>query len=189
MSTAHPPTSENYGGEPTVSDRSPEAVARDFFDAFDRKDVEKLLSLVSDDIVEDVPGVGIIEGTEQERSFLNSLFSSFPDMATDVTRVTTSGGVVAVEWSRRGTFTGEPWQGLPANGRTFDTRGAAFVEVSGSRVTRVTIYSDQATLARDLGVLPAEGSGAERLALAMFRARVKSRRILGALLPSRKGRN
>jgi steroid delta-isomerase-like uncharacterized protein len=189
MSTAQTPAAEEHSGDRAAASPAAESVARDFFDAFDRKDVERVMSLVSDDIVEDVPGVGIIEGAEEERAFLNSLFSSFPDMATEMTRVTAAGNVVAIEWSRRGTFTGAPWQGLPASGRSFSTRGAAFLEVNGDRVTRVTIYSDSATLARDLGVLPAEGSGAERLALAMFRARVRTRRALGALLPVGKAGN
>jgi len=186
MSTAQTPAAEEHRGDRAAASPAAESVARDFFDAFNRKDVERVMRLVSDDIVEDLPGIGIVEGTEQERAMLNALFSSFPDMATEVTRVTVAGNVVALEWSRRGTFSGAPWQGLPANGRPYNIRGAAFLEVNGDRVSRVTVYSDSAALARDLGILPAEGSGAERLALAMFKARVRARRALGALRPAGK---
>ena len=130
MSTAQTPAAEEHSGDRAASGPAAESVARDFFDAFNRKDVERVMSLVSDDVVEDVSG---------------------------------------------------------ANGRPYDIRGAAFIEVHGDRVSRVTVYSDSAALARDLGILPAEGSGAERLALAMFKARVRARRALGALRPAGKG--
>jgi hypothetical protein len=45
----------------------------------------------------------------------------------------------------------------------------------------MTVYTDTGQFFRDIGVLPAEGSLAERLALAMFRARVRARRYQRSL--------
>ena len=168
---------------PSTNHRSPEVVVADFFKAFARRDVEALMQMVSDDVVENLAGVGVITGIEEERAFLTGLFASFQDMKTEVMRVTAAGRVVAVEWRRRGTFTGSPWQGLPASGNSFDARGAAFFEVDDGYVTRVTVYSDSAQFARDLGVLPPVGSAAERLATAIYRIRVRARRWLRAVAP------
>jgi steroid delta-isomerase-like uncharacterized protein len=148
-------------------------VATEFFDAFGRRDVDALMQIVSDDIVEDLPGVGIVSGLDEERAFLTGLFGSFPDLTTEVTRITIDGRVAAIEWKRRGTFTGAPWQGLPASGRAFESTGAAFVEVVDRRVTKVTVYSDSAQVARGIGVLPAEGSAGERLARAVYGLQVR----------------
>jgi steroid delta-isomerase-like uncharacterized protein len=170
---------------PQTDRRTPAVVAGEFFDAHARRDVDAAMDLVSDDIVENLAGVGVITGPAEERAFLTAFFGSFPDMQTEVTRVTVDGRVVAVEWRRRGTFTGSPWQGLPASGRPFDLRGAAFVEVDDGLITYVTAYSDSAHLGRDLGILPPVGSPAERIASAIYRLRVRVRRVLLALRESR----
>ena len=130
--------------------RSAEAVVADWFDAFARRDVEALMQLASDDILEELPGVGVINGLVEERAFLSGLFASFPDLETEVKRVTAGGRVVAVEWVRRGAFTGSPWQGLPPTGKSFESTGAAFMEVDAGRVTHVVVYSDSTQLASAL---------------------------------------
>jgi steroid delta-isomerase-like uncharacterized protein len=136
-------------------------IATEFFDAFGRRDADALMEMVSPDIVEDLPGVGVISGLEQERAFLTGLFASFPDLATEVTRITIDGRVAAIEWRRTGTFSGAPWQGLPATGRAFESVDAAFVEIDDGRVSKVTVYYESAQLAHALGVAPAEGSPGE----------------------------
>jgi steroid delta-isomerase-like uncharacterized protein len=160
-------------------------VATEFFEAFGRRDVDALMQIVSEDIVEDLPGVGIVSGLEEERAFLTGLFGSFPDLTTEVTRITIDGRVAAIEWKRWGTFTGAPWQGLPASGRAFESSGATFVEVDDGRVTKVTVYSDSAQVARGIGVLPAEGSAGERLARALYGLQVRLGRA-GRLLTGNK---
>jgi steroid delta-isomerase-like uncharacterized protein len=155
----------------------PAELATRFFDAFARRDVDAMMSMVSEDITEDLAGIGVINGIEEDRAFLTALFESFPDLETEVTRTVAAGNVVAVEWRRRGTFTGRPWQGLPASGRPFAFRGCALVEVDGDRIKRVDVYSDSAEFARDIGVLPPEGSLGERFALAAFRLRVRAQRV------------
>jgi steroid delta-isomerase-like uncharacterized protein len=170
---------------PQTDRRSPAVVVGEFFDAMARRDIDAAMDLVSDDIVEDLAGVGVITGLTEERAFLTAFFGSFPDMKTEVIRVTADGRVVAVEWRRRGTFSGSPWQGLPASGRSFDLRGAAFVEVDDGLISYVTAYSDSAQLGRDLGILPPAGSPAERIASAIYRLRVRVQRVLRALHESR----
>jgi steroid delta-isomerase-like uncharacterized protein len=162
---------------PETDRRAPVVVVAEFFDAMARRDIEAAMDLVSDDIVEDLAGVGVISGLAEERAFLTAFFGSFPDMQTEVVRVTAQGRVVAVEWRRRGTFTGTPWQGLPASGRPFDLRGAAFAEVDDGLISYVTVYSDSAQLGRDLGILPPAGSPAERVAAAIYRLRVRLHRV------------
>jgi steroid delta-isomerase-like uncharacterized protein len=166
---------------PNTDDRPAEDVVADFWEAMRRRDVEAVMRLVSDDIVEILPGVGVINGPAEERAFLTAFFASFPDMRSDVTRVTAAGRVVAAEWRRRGTFTGSPWQGLPASGKPFDVLGAAFFEVDNGRVTRVTVYSDSAQLGRDIGLLPPVGSPAEKVATSIYRIRVRVQRLLQAV--------
>jgi hypothetical protein len=70
---------------------------------------------------------------------------------------------------------------LPANGARIDSPAAGFFEIEGSLIRRITAYADMNKFGRDLGLVPAEGSMAERLALAMFRGRVRVQRAASTL--------
>ena len=160
---------------------SPEQVVRDFYAAYARRDIDEMMSHVSDGIVEDLSGVGLVTGAQQEREFLAGVIASFPDLVTELTGVLACGDVVAVEWRRAGTISGAPWTGLPASGKPFALRGGAFLEVSENKITRITGYYDTAEFARHIGALPAAGSRGERLGVAIFRARVRLQRAARAL--------
>lgn len=168
-----------------TTDHTPEQVVAAFFEAFGRHDVDAIRRLLTDDIVEEVPGMSPIEGIENECAFITGLFATFPDLQADVTRLMGVGELVAAAWTRRGTFAGEDFQGLPANGAKIDSPAAGFFEIEGSLIKRITVYADMNKFGRDLGLVPAEGSMAERLALAMFRGRVRLRRAASTL---RRGR-
>jgi hypothetical protein len=70
---------------------------------------------------------------------------------------------------------------LPASGARFDSPAAGFFEIENGLIKRLTVYADLNKSARDLGVLPPEGSLAERLAMSMFRTRVRAKRVVGTL--------
>ena len=103
-----------------------------------------------------------------------------------MTRLMAIDQVVAAAWTRRGTFTGADFQGLPANGARIESAAAGFFEIENGLIKRLTVYADMNKFGRDLGLVPPEGSPAERLALGMFRARVRMKRLVGALT-GRKG--
>ena len=105
---------------------TPEQLVADFFDAFGRRDVDALMTMVSEDITEDLAGIGVINGAEADRAFLTELFGSFPDRETTVTRFVTAGNVVVVEWERQGTFTGSHWQGRIASASPCSGRVSPF---------------------------------------------------------------
>ena len=62
---------------------SPEQVVRDFYAAYARRDIDEMMSHVSDGIVEDLSGVGLVTGAQQEREFLAGVIASFPDLVTE----------------------------------------------------------------------------------------------------------
>ena len=175
------PSAPHLLGAPAAGRFSPEQLVADFFDAFGRRDVQAIRHLLTDDVVEELSGTPPIEGIEAECAFLTGLFAAFPDMHVEVTRLMTVDQVVAAEWTRRGTFAGKDFQGLPANGATIDSPAAGFFEIEGGLIARITVYADMNKFGRDLGVVPPEGSVAERLALGMFRVRVGVQRVLRAV--------
>ena len=161
--------------------RTPEQVVANFLDALGRHDLEAFSRVCADDIVELLPGTPPMEGIDNELAFARGLLAAFPDLEIEVTRVMAVDQVVAAAWTRRGTFTGADFQGLPANGARFESPAAGFFEIENGLIKRLTVYTDMNKLGRDLGVVPPEGSPAERLALGMFRTRVRIKRIVGTL--------
>ena len=180
---------EPRSGNPTAArGRTPEQVVAHFLDAFGRHDLEAIGRLCADDIVELLPGTPPLEGIDNELAFISGLLAAFPDMEIDVTRLMAIDHVVAAAWTRRGTFTGANFQGLPANGARVESPAAGFFEIEDGLIKKLTVYADMNKFGRDLGLVPPEGSPAERLALGMFRARVRIKRLVGALT-GRKGVN
>jgi len=160
---------------------TPEQVVAHFLDALGRHDLDAFRLVCADDIVELLPGAPPMEGIDNELAFARGLLAAFPDLEIEVTRLMAVGQVVAAEWTRRGTFTGADFQGLPANGARFDSPAAGFFEIENGLVKRLTVYSDMNKMGRDLGVVPPEGSVAERLALSAFRTRVRIKRLIGRI--------
>lgn len=167
---------------------TPEQVVATFLDALGRHDLDAFRLVCADDIVELLPGASPMQGIDNELAFARDLLAAFPDLEIDVTRLMAVDQVVAAEWTRRGTFTGADFQGLPANGARFDSPAAGFFEIENGLIKRLTVYTDMNKLGRDLGVVPPEGSTAERMALSMFRTRVRIKR-LGNTLTRREGWN
>jgi hypothetical protein len=67
-----------------VSSCPAEEVVADIFDAFGRHHVQAVTGLLCDDVIEDLPGVGAVEGINNEREFLIGLFAAFPDLRVEV---------------------------------------------------------------------------------------------------------
>jgi predicted ester cyclase len=86
-----------------VSSCPAEEVVADIFDAFGRHHVQAVTGLLCDDVIEDLPGVGAVEGINNEREFLIGLFAAFPDLRVEVTRLI----AVGISWPSRGSA-GDP---------------------------------------------------------------------------------
>jgi steroid delta-isomerase-like uncharacterized protein len=160
---------------------TPAQVVTNFLEALGHHDLAAFRRVCADDIVELLPGAPPMEGIDDELAFAEGLIAAFPDMEIEVTRVMAVDQVVAAEWIRRGTFTGKDFQGLPSNGARFESPAAGIFEIENGLVKQLTVYTDMNKLGRDLGVVPPEGSMAERLALGMFRTRVRIKRLANTL--------
>ena len=117
-------------------------------------------------------------GARSGRSF-GGLFSALPDLETTVERVAATAHLAAVEWRMAGHFTGAPFMDLEATGRRIDIRGIDLLEIEDGEIVGNTAYYDGASFARQVGMLPSEGSGAERAMKGAFNAVTKMRRRVG----------
>jgi steroid delta-isomerase-like uncharacterized protein len=102
------------------------------------------------------------------RAFFEELFAAMPDFDISVERVVADENAVAVKWQAEATFSGAPFQGIRATAKRVSLRGVDFFEIEDGLIRRNTIFYDGASFARQVGLLPPEGSLADRSMLRLF---------------------
>jgi predicted ester cyclase len=159
---------------------STEAVARAYFDAVSRRDLDAMVAVWEPGSLDVLHGVAELRVPEDLRGWFGGLFAAFPDWRFEVLDVLASGEKAAVRWHATGTFAGSArFQGLIPNGKSIDVEGCDVLTVRGGRVVRNDAYLNGAEMARQLGALPPEGSLPERALTGMLnlgtlaRARLK----------------
>ena len=151
---------------------------RSYFDAMDRRDAEGMAAHWREDGVEDVVAVGIMRGRDELRAFFASMFAAMPDARTTVTRLVAGDQSCAVEWRLEGTFDGAAYMGIEPTGKHVELRGLDLLEVEDGELVSNTAYFDGLGFARQIGMLPPDGSGADRAMKGAFNTLTKARRAL-----------
>lgn len=153
-----------------------ESVVRETFAALDAHDLDRFRALLHPDAEDRFLAVGTFTGREAIVAFFEEMFAAVPDARLEVRRVVAADDVVTVEWTMRGTFSGDSFQGIRATGKPVEIEGVDVVEVRDGLQYRNSIYYDGATFARQIGMLPPLGSLRDRTLLAVFNARSRIRR-------------
>jgi steroid delta-isomerase-like uncharacterized protein len=151
---------------------------RSMFDALARRDAEGVGEHWREDGVDDIVPIGVFRGRQAIVDFWRETFAAVPDLETTVTRVVAGETQAAVEWRMSGNFTGAPFQGIDPTGKRIELRGLNLFEIEDGEVASNTAYYDGASFARQVGMLPPEGSGAERTMKSAFNAVTKVRKAV-----------
>ena len=155
-----------------------EQKVRSYFEAMDNRDAHAMASHWREDGVEDIVPVGVLRGHDELRDYFESLFAAMPDARTTVTRLVAGEQSCAVEWRLEATLNGAPLMGIEPNGKHIEIRGFDLFELEDGELVSNTAYFDGAGLARQIGMLPADGSGADRAMKGAFNAVTKLRRAV-----------
>jgi steroid delta-isomerase-like uncharacterized protein len=161
-----------------------EEQVRSYFEAMDARDANAMAGHWREDGVEDVVPVGLMRGRDELRDFFASMFAAMPDARTTVTRLIAGEQSCAVEWRLEGTFDGAPYMGLEPTGNHVEIRGLDLLELEEGELVSNTAYFDGAGFARQIGMLPADGSGADRAMKGAFNAVTKLRRAIAERRPA-----
>jgi steroid delta-isomerase-like uncharacterized protein len=122
--------------------------------AWSLHDVERLLSLCTDDCVyEDVTLGAVNRGTAAVRSFANATFAAFPDFKIQLRSAFTAGNWAGAEWTMSGTHRGD-LPGIPATGKSFAVRGSTICELRAGKIKRDSDYWDLGTFLKQTGLMP-----------------------------------
>jgi steroid delta-isomerase-like uncharacterized protein len=161
----------------SAKSRANEKTARSFFEATGARDVDALLDFWVDEGVEEIVPVGVFRGKQEIGDFVRGFLASSSDLEVSVERVIADDSRAVVEWRFRGTFDG-PFQGIEPTGKQIDLRGTDIIEIADDKVKRLTAYYDSTAFARQVGMMPAQDSGAERAMKNAFNAMTKVRKAI-----------
>jgi steroid delta-isomerase-like uncharacterized protein len=144
--------------------RDRDQLMHDYLDAWNARDAERISSFFSTDATYDDRGAGAVaHGRDAIREHAARVHAAFPDLSFELVRAAHGDDFTAGEWRSRMTHTGS-LDGLTATGRVVQSAGVdvATLDAEG-RIIHLDSYYDGAAIMRDLGVLPARNSRAERV--------------------------
>ncbi len=162
----------------SAKSREVEQVAKSYFDAVAARDAGKMAEHWHEDGVDDLVPMAVLRGPAEIERYFRELFDAMPDLDFRVQRIVADERTAAVQWRSVGTFTGGTFMGLEPNGRRVELRGVDLAEIEDKKLVRNTAYFDGAEFGRQVGMLPAQDSGAEKAMKGAFNAVTKLRKAI-----------
>lgn len=139
-----------------------EAAARAYFEELERNVPDAQLRAYAPEATVTISGLLQDGSREDVMSLFDGLRASFPDFALKTLDVAAQGELAAVRWQSTGTFAGPaPFNGFAPTGARITMEGVDFLRISGGKIVRNDAYMDGMTMARQLGLMPPQGSAAE----------------------------
>lgn len=170
----------------TVSSETADAVVTRYFKALAARDLDAMSACWAPDGIEHLAGLADLVGPEGVRGYFGEIFGAFPDFALAVRRTVIQDDSIVVQWDATGTFAGPgTFQGFEANGARIELEGLDLLQVRDGRIVRNDAYTDGMTIARQLGVLPADGSRQQIGMVKAVNARTRLTRKLHVADPER----
>jgi steroid delta-isomerase-like uncharacterized protein len=157
------------------------SVVRALFDAFNEGSLDRTRDMVTEDFeLFDVAAGQTLHGPDGCRQWLATFRTALPDARTELINMLVDGDRVATEHVGRGTHRGPfvtPAGTIPPTGRPMELRIAEMYRVRAGKIGYLRAYYDSTTIMRQLGLLPRQGSSADRLVTQAMGLGVKVQRV------------
>lgn len=152
---------------------TPAAVAKAYFAAIAARDVDAMVALWAPGGREFIRGQVDTTAPDGVREYFTGLYAAVPDFDLRVLATTVQRERACVRWIARGTFTGDAFGGIEATGARIELEGIDELTIRDGLIEENNAYSDAMAFARQIGMLPAEGSKADARVLRAFNARTR----------------
>ncbi len=150
-------------------------VASAYFDALNAHDLEAAVACWAVGGEENVHGQRLVIARDGVRQFLGELMEAFPDLRFDPVETIADGERCVVRSMLRGTFAGPgTWAGIQPTGARIELAVVDCLVVGDGLIVENNAYSDAMTVARQLGLMPAQDSAAQQRMTALFNARTRA---------------
>ena len=151
------------------TERDAATVAREYFETIGRRDPDGMMEFWEPGGVGDIHGVAVLTAPTTYREWFAELFAAFPDWQFEILDLVAEGDQAAVRWRATGTFDGEGrFNGVDPNGARVDVTGCDMLTIRDGKIQRNEAYMNGMEMAQQLGLLPPQGSAAERAMTAAF---------------------
>lgn len=142
------------------------------FEILNTHDVEPLRQVWTDATVERFPS-GTLHGADAMAEYFRTLFAALPDFHMEVVAVAETGEDVFAHWRLTGTHSGGPFEGIEATGRSVAIDGMDHFVIRDGTIASNFVVFDQMQFARQIGMLPPDGSAGDRATKAAFNAKTR----------------
>src|SRR4051812_496421 len=147
-------------------------VALKVFDAINAHDIAALRAVWAPDVTERFPDK-TCHGPDELAEHFGGLFAAMPDFHMEVVQTLEDGETGFARWVLTGNHTGGPFSGIERTGASVRLDGMDEFTIRDGKVASNFVVFDQMDVGRQLGLLPADGSAADRALKAAFNAKTK----------------
>lgn len=163
-----------------------EKVARAYFDAIDRHDLDGAVAMWAPGGRELVRGQVDATAPTGIRAYVGGLLAALPDGRMEVVRTVTEADRCAVQWRLTGTFAGpEPFNGIEPTGTRVELEGCDVLTIRDGLIQSNDAFTDSMTFARQIGMMPPQASRGEQRLMGAFNAKTRFARRLSNTEPRR----
>jgi steroid delta-isomerase-like uncharacterized protein len=127
-------------------------VFQNWENAFKDHDIDKMVSLLTDNIKINSISFGDYKSKKGAREYWQKLFDTFPDIELKVDTMTVDGNRIVTEISFSGTQKGRIY-GSPGLNKKFHLRGAFVYEFIDEKIAEIRMYYDSSVLKKQLKIM------------------------------------
>ncbi len=142
------------------------------FDVLNTRDVAPLKPYWAESARERFPSATCV-GPEEIGAYFEATFAAMPDFHIEIVGLAEQGDDVFVQWRITGTHSGAAWQGIAPTGKSVELDGIDHFVVRDSKIESNFVVFDQLQFARQIGMMPADGSTADRAMKAAFNGKTR----------------
>jgi glyoxylase-like metal-dependent hydrolase (beta-lactamase superfamily II)/predicted ester cyclase len=159
---------------PPTADNEAESVARSYFEAINAHDLDAAVAWWADGGREHVRGQVDVIAPAGVRTFIGDMLQALPDVRFELLSTTTDGDRCGVQWKLTGTFAGPgSFSGVAPTGGPITLEGLDLLTVRDGLIQSNDAYTDTMTFARQIGMMPPQGSPAERRMMGAFNLKTR----------------
>jgi steroid delta-isomerase-like uncharacterized protein len=131
-------------------------VVRQYIEAFNRQDTERLGQLVSSSNQSfEFSGMHSSMDWNRTQQFLAVFWTAFPDLIAKIEEIVAEGDKVAIRVINTGTHKGD-FQGIPPTGKKVSFEGRDFITLRDGKIVEQQAGVDMMELMQQIGAIPAE---------------------------------
>jgi predicted ester cyclase len=152
-----------------------EQIARSYFGRVAARDPDGMMEHWTPGGQGHIDGVAELVAPDSYAAWFRSLFAAFPDWQFEVLSITAEDDRAAVHWRATGTFNGTgSFEGVLPTGASIDISGIDLLQIKDGKLIELWAYGNGMELARQLGMMPPQGSAPERAMLGALNLKTRA---------------